>query len=516
MVSKNKNVTSKSEKTEKSSDSELFLRTILDTNPNMIFVKDAKELRFVHLNKTGEKLIGLTEEEVIGKNDYDFFPKHQADFFTSKDREVLNSDKVLPIEEEELQTADGLRILRTKKVAIRNSEGDPLYLLGVSEDITNQKEFQAQVIEKNKELKEINDTINQSSLVSVLDLNGDIIKVNELFCNISGYSEEELIGKHYGSLSSDFKESLWKEISSSIDSGDIFRRELQCCDKNGNCFWVDAIINPIFSEENQVTHYRTIMQDITLRKEIEEEIKKAKNDAEKSNRLKTLFLGSLSHEVRTPLQAIMGFVEILENDNLPSDQRASYLNIVMRRAKDLMLIIDSLLDIASIESGEIEANPQRFSYSSVVDELHSRFLESNDLHGKDLTITNHNELPSDLELNMDPVHLKQVLTNLMRNAMKFTNEGSITIKSEVLDEGIKVSVIDTGIGINQEKINTIFQPFRQAHEGHSRSQGGIGLGLSICKKMIKLWGGELKVESEERKGSTFSFNIPASHITTKV
>jgi PAS domain S-box-containing protein len=248
-------------------------------------------------------------------------------------------------------------------------------------------------------------------------------------------------------------------------------------------------------------------------KKLSEQLLSAKEEAEESNRLKTIFLGNLSHEVRTPLQGILGFAEILENPKLPEVKRKEYLSIIKRRTGDMQNIIESLLDMASLETGEIRAFPVKINLYETIEYIFDKAKQDFDLTGKPVKLLLENKLQHTDSTFIDPQHLLQVLTNLFSNALKFTNEGSITLHCEQSVAYFKISMIDTGIGIPVDKVDHIFEPFRQAHEGISRSKGGIGLGLAICKKMVQMWGGEINVASQPIKGSVFSFTVP--HSVTK-
>jgi PAS domain S-box-containing protein len=272
---------------------------------------------------------------------------------------------------------------------------------------------------------------------------------------------------------------------------------------------------PLYDAKNNIIGLVGISVDYTEQKQRELELKKisqelrnAKEEAEESNRLKTIFLGNLSHEVRTPLQGILGFAEILENPKLPELKRKEYLSIIKRRTGDMQNIIESLLDMASLETGEIRAFPVKTNLYEAIEFIFAKLLEDFAPMGKSLKLVLDNKFHPNDSVLIDPQHLLQVLTNLFGNALKFTNQGTITLRCEQSSTNYKVSIIDTGIGIPTDMIDCIFEPFRQAHEGISRSKGGIGLGLSICKKMVNMWGGKIEVISQPGNGSIFSFTVP--------
>jgi signal transduction histidine kinase len=239
-------------------------------------------------------------------------------------------------------------------------------------------------------------------------------------------------------------------------------------------------------------------------------LQKAKEEAEESNMLKTVFLGNLSHEVRTPLQGIQGMTELLEIKTMNEGDRKRYIGLIKKRTQDLQNIIEALLDLASLENSEIKAFPQERNLHEAVE---SSFRENRVIHAdaflqKPVKFLLQNHLKATDTAYFDPRHFTQVLINLIGNAIKFTDKGEVVLVAERKGNSYVIEVVDSGIGISQDKIEHIFKPFRQAHEGFSRTKGGIGLGLSICKKMIELWGGNFTVQSSERVGSVFSFSIP--------
>lgn len=235
---------------------------------------------------------------------------------------------------------------------------------------------------------------------------------------------------------------------------------------------------------------------------------KAIEEAVESNRLKTVFMGTLSHEVRTPLQGIQGMVELMEVPQLSELQRQDYLRIIKRRANDLQNVIESLLDMASIETGRVVPHPERIELHDTIEEIFHQELVNIGSHKSRVAYLFVNDLPKGSFVTIDPQHLKQVLVNLFTNATKFTRQGFIQLACRDHGNQWVCEITDTGIGIREEDIQTIFEPFRQADEGLNRSAGGMGLGLTICKRFVTLWGGEIYASANDEKGSTFSFTIP--------
>jgi hypothetical protein len=370
----------------KSEDSETFLNNIFDHIPNMIFVKNADDLRFVSFNKAGEQFMGYTRAELIGKNDYDFFPKEKADLFTGKDREVLNSDEPLIIVEEVINTKDGTKILFTKKVAIKDKNGKVKYLLGISEDIT-------------------------------------------------------------------------------------------------------------------------------AKKEIERELIIAKEHAEQSDRLKSAFLANMSHEIRTPMNGILGFAELLKEPNLSGEKQQKYIDIIQKSGVRMLNIINDIVDISKIEAGLMQVDIRDSNINEQIGYIYTFFKP--EVEAKGLQFLIKNTLP-EIEANVktDREKLYAILTNLIKNAIKFTNEGSIEFGYHLIkDNGtgkLEFYVKDTGIGIPADRQEAIFERFIQADISNLMVLQGTGLGLSITKAYVEILGGNIWVESKEDVGSTFYFTIPCN------
>ena len=361
-----------------------FIESMFDHLPNMVFVKDAKDLRFVRFNRAAEELLGYSRSELLGKNDYDFFPKDEADFFTAKDRETLKQSRLIDIPEEPIQTkSKGVRILHTKKIPIRDHSGTAQYLLGISEDITERKAAERALVE-------------------------------------------------------------------------------------------------------------------------------ARLAAELASQAKGDFLANMSHEMRTPLTAIVGISDYLLRTELAQEQR-ELVHRCMRASDGLLRQIEDLLLAAKAESGTLQLISETFILQEIVSEATDLLRTEVEAKGLELIVDLHPALPNHVE--GDAHRLQQVLLNLIRNALKFTQQGRITVAAAPSSDShhthlIQFSVADTGIGIDPDQSATIFDRFTQGDSRSNRQYGGVGLGLSICKRLVELMGGRIWVDSVKGAGSRFSFTVP--------
>jgi len=268
--------------------------------------------------------------------------------------------------------------------------------------------------------------------------------------------------------------------------------------------WTDEFVH-IFKLTGQ------IIANAVQRKKGEQELTKSKEKAEESDKLKTAFLASMSHEIRTPMNHIMGFLELLNFTEVSQEERHEFLNIIRSSSDRLLRLIDDIIDIAKIESHQVEVEETAISIHRLMNDILLNYQDLISVEGKSEIIIELNitDKPPLAEIITDPQRLQQVINNLLSNAIKFTNEGRITFGCKLQSNNrLMFFISDTGIGIPKEKLGFIFERFRQLDNGYTRTSGGTGLGLAISKGLIELLGGEIWVESEVNVGSTFFFTIP--------
>jgi PAS domain S-box-containing protein len=254
-----------------------------------------------------------------------------------------------------------------------------------------------------------------------------------------------------------------------------------------------------------------MLVDITERKRLENELRISKEKAIEADHLKTAFLANMSHEIRSPMNGIIGFAGLLSDENLSGDKKNQYVEIIQNNSKQLLNLINDIIDIAKIEAGQIQINTSLENINQIINELNTRFTyEKRKQKKSKIALVKHTALEDEeCFFFFDRLRVQQVMSNLINNALKFTEQGTIEFGYNVTPGFIEFFVSDTGIGITTEKQNLIFERFRQANENIAKVHGGTGLGLAICKGLIELMGGKIWVESELEKGSTFRFTIPS-------
>ena len=338
-----------------------------------------------------------------------------------------------------------------------------------------------------------------------------IVFANAAFTRISGYTAAEVIGRNCRFLQGrDTDRETVERMRRAVTVGRAVTVTLRNYRKDGRTFWNEVNISPLHDEQGKLIHFVGILQDVTNRIRTEENLREAKDQAEVANRSKSEFLANVSHELRTPLNAILGFTEIMQMEMfgpLGAQQYHAYTKDVHYSGRMLLDIINDILDLSKIEAGRMELFPEAVEARDVFESCLRMVSGRAQSNG----VTLSSELPPNLpKLRVDPRAVKQMLTNLLTNAVKFTPKGGRVLLSARLDgDQVELSVADTGIGIAQKDIAKVLEPFGQADNPHSRSQQGTGLGLPIVKALVEQSGGSFRLESRVDAGTTVSLRLPA-------
>lgn len=353
--------------------------------------------------------------------------------------------------------------------------------------------------------------LNAHSLVSMADLTGKITYVNDKFVEISGYTEAEILGKDHSLLNSNNQpKAYWKKMYDMVSNGEIWRDEVRNRAKDGHYYWVDTTIVPNYSTANQVDGFTSIRTDITAAKEAAEQLELAREQADVANETKADFLANMSHEIRTPMNGVIGMTNLLLDSKLSVEQD-KLANTVKTSAVGLLAIINDILDFSKVESGKMTLELLPFNLGQMVENIGTTLCVQ--AHKKGLQLICPANPITQQWVNADPGRIRQILTNLVGNAIKFTNQGEVAVFVHLLSQSnnekhFRFEIKDTGIGISKEHQANLFEQFSQADNSTTRKYGGTGLGLSISKKLVELMGGEIGIESEVGKGSTFWFTLP--------
>lgn len=521
---------------------------------------------------------------------------------------------------------------------VKNDKDEVIGLRGTSQDITERKKIEATLSRQNRQIVELTEAVNQSTMVTRNDAAGKITFANELFCEFSGYELSELVNQSDRLFNSGHHTStFWKELWDTVSSGMIWKGEIKNRRKNGSFYWVYTVINPIRDAQGEIEEYLSIRFDVTERKnaelelanvkrqiediigntdgalwsvdpdgrclfvnhatarltgytidelmndqqiwtrlltreeqiydrylvifktqdiseiensfelttksdekkwvlvksramrneanelvrvdsimtditkqvKYEEQIRQAMEKAEYANIAKTEFLSNMSHEIRTPMNAILGFADMLKG-SVVSEEHERYLDGILAGGKGLMSLINDILDLSKIEAGRIEINESAMDIRAMMNELDSVFVQK--ARSKKLNLVHVTDASVPKYLVVDDVRLRQILFNLIGNAIKFTDTGTVSTRvgCSPVQNGkvtLTISISDTGIGIPKAQQEIIFEPFRQMDGQSTRKYGGTGLGLAITKRMVQIMNGSLEIESEVGAGTTITVHL---------
>ncbi|MEW4490543.1 response regulator [Thalassoglobus sp. JC818] len=498
------------EKTQEAYEHEqLLMEELMSVIPDDIYFKD-RDGRFLRINRAKALRSGLNSpDEAIGKTDNDFFqPEHAQDAYKAE-QVILETGEGLIDHEERLVWPDGhVSWVSATKMPLRKVDGTVFGTLGISRDITQHHQIAEQLEHERDRLRTLID--NLPDYIFIKDANSCFVTVNQALVKMYGLeTEAELIGKtDFDFTPIELAEAFREDDLAVMQTQEpLINREEENFLADGTRRWLLTTKVPLTNADDEVVGLVGIARDITQRKLAEMELQSAMEAAEVANRAKSEFLANMSHEIRTPMNAVIGMTELVLDTELNGQQR-DYLETVLNAGESLLGIINDILDFSKIESGrfELECYPIDLrewlgdSIKPLAIRAHSRSLE--------LACHIVPEIPN--LIRGDGLRLRQVIVNLLGNAIKFTEQGEVILHVnlvEATDEEITLQfqVTDTGIGMDAETQARVFQAFEQADMSTTRKFGGTGLGLTISSRLVQLMGGKIWVESEPGKGSTFHF-----------
>jgi PAS domain S-box-containing protein len=484
--------------------SEKQLSSILANTQAVIFLKDIKG-RYLLVNKRYEELFHITEKEIVGKTDFDIFPVEMAQTFQKNDRDIIKSGKPQEIEEF-VPHDDGIHTYIAVKFPLRNENGVIYGVCGISTDITQRRYAEESLLlseERHRTLLEAT-----TEIIWTTDAQGGFVKPQIPWEIFTGQPWEE--HKNYGwveMIHKDDREQVQDLWEKALESKSLYKSSGRVWNTTfGEYRFFVARAAPLFANDGKVLEWVGTINDITERKQFEDALLKAKQSAEAANNAKSEFLAVMSHEIRTPLNAILGMTEVAMEFNQDPDL-SRFLEVIDRSGKNLLSLISDILDLSSIEAGRLTLEHKPVN----LQELTQEALDIHSINAKNkwLDLTCQIDPATPKQFNSDQKRLRQVLLNLIGNAVKFTEQGKVELLvSCPSPHTIQFSVSDSGIGIPEEKQKLIFAPFSQADSSNTRQHGGVGLGLAICKRLVDAMDGQIWVESEPGKGSTFHFSVP--------
>ncbi|MBV8361096.1 MAG: PAS domain S-box protein [Deltaproteobacteria bacterium] len=482
-------------------ESEAMMRKIFDDNSDPMTVIDAESNTFVNANHAYLRFNGLaSKQELVGAPPSRFVPRETV---RRINRMLVQNGQIV---NQEFEFPDKNGKLVPMLLSISTMElGGRLHYVTTVRDITTIREIQRQLHQSEAALRKIFEASPDCITLARLS-NGTFQEVNDSFVKQFGFTREEAIGKNQRELGLWADPSQVKEVMRRLRiDGVITNVELNLRRKNGTI--LPCLFSAALTEIGSELCVVAIVHDITELKRTEEDLVQAREAALAASRAKSEFLSSMSHEIRTPMNAVLGMADLLADTELSIEQRR-YLDIMVANGNALLELINSILDLAKIEAGRMRIETTDFDLTDLIEKTISTFGIR--AHGKGLELAARIEPGVPDHLTGDPLRLRQILINLLGNAVKFTEVGQVILEVAKAPGSdwpgdLMFTVTDTGIGISQDKLEQIFSSFAQADSSTTRKYGGSGLGLAIAKRLTELMGGQIMVESEIGKGSKFSF-----------
>ncbi|MCP5124064.1 MAG: PAS domain S-box protein [Gammaproteobacteria bacterium] len=514
-----------------------LLQTVIDHVPMRVFWKDCA-LSYLGCNPAFARDSGRSQpSDLIGKDDYQMGWANEADLYRADDLKIIESGIPRINYEEPQTTPDGRTLwLRTSKVPLRNQNDEIIGVLGIYEDITEEKE-------KDKELARYRDHLErlvaersaqldeaQVKHQQLLDDMGDefmafsftpeaiITYVSNSIESIFGLPKERVMNQSWVELVQWLPEDLeetWLYLQDMLSGKvDSIRTEMRFVHPAGQIRTIYQTSHPVRNASGDIVSVEGVLTNITQRKRTEMELRQAKHTAEAASQAKSAFLANMSHEIRTPMNGVIGMLEILSHSSLPDEER-KMVEAIRRSARSLLGIIDDILDFSKIEAGKLSLAEQEMSLETELDIVVSLIDRIAMDKQVELTLFFEPKLPQ--RVMGDGLRVRQILTNLTGNAVKFSMDmeriGRVQLRAELEQCGngrvwVVFTIADNGIGIDAETVARLFQPFEQADSSTTRKYGGTGLGLSISQTLTAMMGGEISVQSEVEQGTTFTVRLP--------
>jgi len=524
-------------------ESEEQYRTLAETANNFIYTLGS-DGTFKYVNSYAANCYGRTPGDIIGRKINSLIPGEKGKQISRYLEKILGKG-VPKFVESKLPFPGGERWLSSNLVPIKSKNGNDMSLLGVSLDVTERKKAEEEIALLKTALEA---TANS---VFITDRHGDIAWANIAFTELTGYSVQEIIGENARILSSGkHGQSVYEELWQTILSGKVYRGELTNKHKNGLLYIERITITPVINKAGELSHFIAVLQDVTeqkanevllhkqrekleeavsrrtrelqkaneqLKTEVEEHkhtqafLAGAKEQAEAAVKAKSAFLAGMSHELRTPLNAIIGFSEVLQEQFFGelNVKQKHYVHHILDSGKNLLSLINNILDLSKVEAGNMNLEISQVDVHDILERSYTIFMQKAPKKGLHMKL----ELSSETEglfISADRSRLLQAVYNLLSNAVKFTSPGGIITTSCRRSYGsVVISVMDTGIGIDPEQAEAIFDDFHQ--DNGMFKHPGSGLGLPLAKRIVEMHGGKIQAESKGTDmGSIFTISLPVN------
>lgn len=489
--------------------SDLLLQNILDNSVSGIAaletIRDQAghvvDFRYKLVNHATAQLLGLPISQIKGRTMLEMLPGHKDNGLFERYTQVVACQKADMFDMH--YDLDGIEPTWFQVVAFPLEDGLAIIFTDINERYETQQQLSvlSMVVQKTQ------------SAVVIADRQGRIEWINDAFTQLSGYRYEEVAGQIPGRMlqGPETDPQTVAKIARHLRAHSPVEVELVNHHRNGTPYWISLQISPIFDDQGQLQRFVSIQNEITQRKQAEQALTQAKEAAEAAAQAKSDFLATMSHEIRTPMNAVIGMTGLLLDTSLNEEQR-DFVETIRISGDNLLTVINDILDFSKIDAGRLELEEQPFSLVDTIEDVLDLLSTKASEKGLELAYEIDPAVPTFIQ--SDPTRLSQILVNLLNNGIKFTEQGECTVSVQMEanaaqgdTQRLRFAVRDTGIGIAPEKMERLFKPFSQVDASTTRKYGGTGLGLVICRMLCELMGGQIWIESEVGKGTTFFFTL---------
>ncbi len=503
----NENITQRKQAEEDLRERNMLLRSILESTPDVIVVKDC-EGRYVALNTTAANFLDLTVDDMIGKDDFEVFPPDVAREMIAKDRHIIKTG-ITETYEELLASADTSGTFITTKAPWRDANGNILGIVATTRDITDRKRAELALQHSEERFRSLIEATAQ--IIWDTKAEGEFVTEQRQWSAFTGQSFEELKGLGWqNAIHPDDQLHTAEVWSHALANRILYEDEHRLQRYDGEYRYMSVRALPILNTNGSIREWIGVHTDIHDRKLAEIALAQAKEVAEAASFAKSEFLANMSHELRTPLNGILGYAQILQRSKHLNEEERSRIDVIYQCGSHLLTLINDILDLSKIEAQKVELIPTDFHFPAFLQGVAEMCRIRAELKNINFEYQLASELP--IGIHADEKRLRQVLINLLSNAIKFTDAGSVIFTISYASEGkIRFEVRDSGIGVPQDKLQAIFLPFEQAGDNRRQTEG-TGLGLAISQRIVELMGSTIQVHSELGVGSIFWFdvNLPAA------
>lgn len=462
--------------------------------------------KVTHWNKAAEKIFGYSKKEALGQTAAELIvPKEVSPLIESIWKSLFKNAGGTRSTNEN-KTKDGKTILCDwYNIPYLNDEGEVIGISSMVLDITEKHKTELDLEESNNRYKMLSELTFEGIFIHK---EGVVLDVNSSFERLTLFKYNEIIGKNIIDIlvHEEYKKLVYNNVKNKFAGS----YEVKGVRKDGQEHWFEIEVNNTTYKGEEIR--AVALRDIQERKIAEQNLRKALQKAQESDRLKKAFLSTISHELRTPLNAVIGFSDLID-ESMDIAEAAELAKMIFKSGNHLLEIINDIFELSMIEEGSLIIQKENVNLHLLLDEIHEHIaIEKRKLKKENLQLLFRNiDKSKDIQIDTDPKRLKQIFIHLLKNALKYTKEGSVEVGYEIIPDYFQFYVKDTGIGIPKEKQQQIFDLFLQLDDQHTREFEGVGIGLSIAHALCKNLGGEITVKSEPEIGSTFYFTIPHAY-----